>query len=291
MKTIIVLLCLLILSIPALGQVYSAESTIDTVSFPFAVIDSSGQAVALAADDSVYVTVCSPTGTVILNEKLAYNDAKIHNNRTAYFYNNLVSTILAGGSGTYGVYGYGIEVWDTTLELRTQFGGTFQVIADRYNDYLSDKTNYQLADNAITAAKIATDAITADKIATGAIGTAEFNDNTAGEVADSVWALATRTLTGSVDVATFSGDAAITIDSTLALVTRAALALYAPCDSSFVREYPLGQKPKDSICVYCISATGPGTADTTKVATLTSHIHSKSTSTENVIDSLGFEKK
>lgn len=80
-------------------------------------------------------------------------------------------------------------------------------------------------------------------------------------------------------------------DSIMGYTRRAATALNFPCDSSFVREYPVGSKPKDSICVYCITDLGGGVTDTVKTATFYSYIHNKSISTDNVLDSLGAQKK
>lgn len=143
------------------------------------------------------------------------------------------------------------DVWSAGPTFPTNFADlAIAVTTGRVSVGTSyDKTDYGLADGGITAAKIAASA-----------------------------------LDGKGDWTTTSD-----LDSLMAMAARTTAALYVPCDTSFTREYPLGQKPKDSICVYCVSGTLG--ADTTKVATWVSHIHSKSTSTENVIDSLSFDMK
>lgn len=209
-------------------------STRDTLSIPFAPLDSLGNAVDLASGDSVYIVVFSPGGTVVFKDSMAYNDASIksydwedYTGGKAYVYTERVS-VLDGASSAKGVFTYMLEVHDKTgAALKTRYQGHFQIVTSTLESSLDSAAYAQKAlrpttigrtldvtttgeagvdfsniAGSLDAAEIGTDAITAAKIATDAIGASEIAANAIG---------ASEIATGAIDADAIATSA---IDST-----------------------------------------------------------------------------
>lgn len=82
---------------------------------------------------------------------------------------------------------------------------------------LTNKTGFELADGAITAAKIAADAITAAKVADGALTAAKFAAN----ALDAVWSTAARALTDKAGFSLAADQSGVTIGTVNALASGA----------------------------------------------------------------------
>lgn len=115
--------------------IVTRTATRDTLSLPFQVLDSIGNAVDLAAGDSVYVTVFSPGGTVVYKDSMAYDDASLKSydwedftGGEHYTYTEQVS-VLDGASNSDGLYSYILVVDDnSSANLTTSFFGSFQIV-------------------------------------------------------------------------------------------------------------------------------------------------------------------
>ncbi|UCD94069.1 MAG: hypothetical protein JSU69_09905, partial [Candidatus Zixiibacteriota bacterium] len=111
------------------------SSARDTISIPFAVIDSAGTAVDLAEGDSIYIVVFYPGGAVAYKDSLAHDGSEIKhydwedfNGGRNYVYTEQIS-ILDGASPVVGVYTYILTIDDnTSANLTTTFMGHFQVV-------------------------------------------------------------------------------------------------------------------------------------------------------------------
>jgi len=107
----------------------------DTTSIPFVVLDSMGNAVNLAAGDSVYLVVFYPGGNLAYKDSMGYDDSRItgcswenFNGGRAYVFSERVA-ILDGDSPVNGVYSYIIMIDDnTSADLLSSWRGTFQVV-------------------------------------------------------------------------------------------------------------------------------------------------------------------
>jgi hypothetical protein len=136
-KNIILAFVLLISVGPNLSAcgILTRADTRDSLSIPFQVLDSIGNAVDLAAGDSVYVTVISPGGTVVFADSMAYDDPSI----VAYIWEDFAGgsnyaytervAVLDGSSSSYGVYSYVLVIDDNTgADLTTSYTGSFQIV-------------------------------------------------------------------------------------------------------------------------------------------------------------------
>lgn len=108
-------------------------ATTDTLSMPVWPEDSLGSPVALAADDSLYLTCKSPSGIVVYSDSVLGNSAELKEHTwedqpSDYDWPKLVST-LDGSATTYGVYTVQITVMDISLDLPTRFRYSFQKIS------------------------------------------------------------------------------------------------------------------------------------------------------------------
>ncbi|UCD16383.1 MAG: hypothetical protein JSV44_07915 [Candidatus Zixiibacteriota bacterium] len=139
--------------------------TRDTLSIPFTVLDSAGNAIDLVNGDSVYIVVFYPGGGVAFKDSMAYNDASIKSydwedfdGGQNYVYTEKVST-LDGSSPVMGVYGYVLTVDDnTSADLTSTYTGTFQVVNSTLESSL-DSASY--ARKAMDSLHLIIDSLTA----------------------------------------------------------------------------------------------------------------------------------
>lgn len=109
------------------------NATTDTLSIPIYIEDSLGNPVLMTASDSVYITVTSPSNTVVYSDSTLGNGAKIgvhdwEDIPDHYVYTELVGT-LDGAATTYGTYTVHVTAADVSLDLLTDKKHTFQKIS------------------------------------------------------------------------------------------------------------------------------------------------------------------
>jgi len=131
----IVVMLILLPIISHSAGIVTRTATRDSLSIPFAPLDSAGNSIDLVSGDSVYITVFSPGGTVVFKDSMAFNDASIvsynwedFSGGQHYAYVERVS-VLDGPSTAEGVFSYILAVDDNTgADLITTYTGQFQII-------------------------------------------------------------------------------------------------------------------------------------------------------------------
>ncbi|MFQ5453182.1 MAG: hypothetical protein ACE5D6_03235, partial [Candidatus Zixiibacteriota bacterium] len=132
-------------------------ATRDTLSIPFQFLDTLGEAVDGAANDSVYIVVFSPGGAVVFKDSMVYTDASIKSYNWEdfaggihYAYMERVS-VLDGTSTADGVFSYHLVASDNSLGLQTQFYGQFQIVNSTLDGSLDSAAFAQKAVDSINA--------------------------------------------------------------------------------------------------------------------------------------------
>jgi len=149
MKRLLLLLILVGMS-PAANAGYMGivdrTATRDTLAIPFQFLDSLGEAVDDATNDSVYIMVWSPGGTEVFRDSMLATDGSITSSAWEdfaggdhYTYNERIS-ILDGSSSADGVFTYQLVTWDNSLSLQTHYYGSFQIVNDVLESSLDDAT-------------------------------------------------------------------------------------------------------------------------------------------------------
>ena len=134
--------CLLPFSSFSYGIVNNAgDLPADSISIPFYAIDSAGNVVDMAANDSVFIAIFYPSGALAYCDTLAYNGAKItavvFSGGTYYSWKEAVADI--DGTPVNGAYSYILTVEDNTdAALRTPHKGHFQLYTGHDFDDLYD---------------------------------------------------------------------------------------------------------------------------------------------------------
>ena len=137
MKKYLSILVLLLIATTANAGFYGIvdrTATRDTLSFSFQFLDTLGEAVDAAANDSVYIIVNSPGGTEVFRDSMQYDDGSI----TVYAWEDFAGgdhynyeervSILDGSSTADGVFSVHLVAWDNSLELQTHWYHTFQIV-------------------------------------------------------------------------------------------------------------------------------------------------------------------
>ena len=153
MKKLLLTLSLILLFSMSWGTgIVDRTATRDTLSLPFQFLDSLGEAVDGAANDSVFIVVHSPGGVEVFRDSMAYDDGSITSSAwedfaggNHYTYNERVS-VLDGSSSSEGVFSYQLVAWDNSLSLITRYAGDFQIVAISLDDAL-DSTVSALGDD------------------------------------------------------------------------------------------------------------------------------------------------
>ena len=107
----------------------------DTLSIPFAVLDSAGNPVDLVSGDSVYLAVFYPGGGVAYKDSMAHDNSRIKNcgwedfNGGKFYVFTERVAVLDGTAPVDGVYSYILTADDNTgADLITMSSGFFQVV-------------------------------------------------------------------------------------------------------------------------------------------------------------------
>jgi len=132
----LLLLILVVVAGGSRGSVLVTNSAArDTLSIPFMVLDSTGNAVDLSSGDSVYLVVFYPGGGIAFKDSVAHDDGSISGydwedftGGRSYVFTERVS-VLDGTAPVNGVYTYILTVDDnSSADLLSTYMGTFQVI-------------------------------------------------------------------------------------------------------------------------------------------------------------------
>jgi len=142
-----------LIAIPASAQYLGPVAETDSLPIPIILVDSLGKELALAADDSVFISVQSPNGVFLYRDSVLGNSAEIDDvdwedgTVSDYSWPFLVGT-LDGSKTDYGLLLAHVKVYDISLELSTARKYTFLKI--RYPFYsMLDSSAYAQKNRAV----------------------------------------------------------------------------------------------------------------------------------------------
>ena len=120
---------------------YGNQTDTDTLPLSFQILDTLCKPVAIAAGDSLFVAVYSPSGTVVYKDSVLGNNAGIkvqdwEDIPDDYTFPKLVS-VLNGSATTFGTYVVKMRLYDVSLALPTSIEHSFTLISANLNTLLA----------------------------------------------------------------------------------------------------------------------------------------------------------